>query len=107
MWNPFFRRYHRLVVGFAIHAGLRHDEAESVAQDTLIEFSQAFQAGRYDRSKGRLRNWLFSIAIRQLRNSRKKKMRSALRRRQFLEHARLSDLRTDEGRLAQLWKEEW
>jgi DNA-directed RNA polymerase specialized sigma24 family protein len=52
------------VTAFASRLGLDSNEAEDVAQETLIEFVRAYGGGNYDRSRGRLSSWIFSIAPR-------------------------------------------
>lgn len=76
-WRMFVGRFRQPVVGFARRMGLSAADAEDVAQDTLATFVEAFRAGRYDRSKGRLSKWLFGIALRVAFSKRRRAMRSA------------------------------
>lgn len=66
-WERYVSRYRPVLVRFARSVGLRDADAEDVAQATLLEFSTAYQGGRYQREKGRLRSWLFGIARNQVR----------------------------------------
>ncbi|MFZ4431460.1 MAG: RNA polymerase sigma factor, partial [Phycisphaerales bacterium] len=61
-WGAFDRRYRRVIEDFARSAGLSHDNAAEVAQQTLVDFVSAFRADRYDRQKGRLHSWIIGIA---------------------------------------------
>ena len=63
-WEDFYRTFGPAVVAFGRHLGLRPEEAEDAAQETLMAFAQAVQAGRYDRQQGRLSVWLFGFARR-------------------------------------------
>lgn len=63
-WRRFVARFRIPVVSFARRMGHTSADAEDVAQETLTTFVEAFRAGRYDRSKGRLSRWLFGIAMR-------------------------------------------
>jgi RNA polymerase sigma-70 factor (ECF subfamily) len=68
VWRNYVERYRPVVVAHARRLGLSDTDAEDVAQETLVAFCQAYRDGKYDRSKGRLRDWLFGIARNQLRN---------------------------------------
>ena len=61
-WNVFYHHFNPMLSNFGKHLGLSDDDAQDVAQKTLMEFIKAFRADKYDRSRGRLKNWLFGIA---------------------------------------------
>ena len=63
-WEQFCRIFSPVVEAFARQMGLRPSEAEDAAQETLMAFCQAVQAGRYDRQQGQLSSWLFGFARR-------------------------------------------
>lgn len=65
-WSQFDRRYRPLVEQFARRLGLNPSASAEVAQDTLSRFAEEYQRGRYDRARGRLRSWLFTIARTQI-----------------------------------------
>lgn len=65
-WGRFVARFRLPIVSFARNMGLPHADAEDVAQETLLAFAQAYRNDSYDRSKGRLSQWLFGIAYRQV-----------------------------------------
>lgn len=60
-WRTFHDRYVPIMVGFARKLGLNDADAADVVQDALVRFVREYQAGRYDRGRGRLRSWLMSI----------------------------------------------
>jgi len=60
-WREFDTRYRPIILGFASKLGLNDEDAADVAQDTLTRFIQEYRAGRYDRSRGRLRSWIIGI----------------------------------------------
>jgi RNA polymerase sigma factor (sigma-70 family) len=60
-WQTFFELYGSLIHGQAIKAGLTNDEAQEVAQETLIEISQRIPSFEYDRRKGSFKAWLFKL----------------------------------------------
>ncbi|MBK8915929.1 MAG: sigma-70 family RNA polymerase sigma factor [Phycisphaerales bacterium] len=74
-WSEFDRRYRPILIAFLARMGLDHADAADVAQETLACFVRDYRLNRYDRSRGRLRTWLISIA-----------------------RFRLADLRREEGR---------
>ena len=99
-WAQFDARYRPMVVAFARQLGLRSEDAHDAAQETILAFVRAYQAGGYDRRRGRLRSWLFAIASRKV---------SDLRRAQPQEGAcpegTLPALSEDEAKKA--WETEW
>ncbi len=60
-WREFDARYRPILVGVGMQMGLRPDEAEEVAQESLAQFARDYREGRYNREKGRLRAWLIGI----------------------------------------------
>ncbi len=74
-WRTFCRRYGPAVFLFARRQGLGDSNAEEIVADTLAAFFEAYGAGRYERSRGRFKTWIFGIAlnkVRELRRRRKK-----------------------------------
>jgi RNA polymerase sigma-70 factor (ECF subfamily) len=69
VWQQFTDRYRPMVFKFGRKVGLRPENAEDAAQETLLAFCRAYQEGRYDRERGRLRSWLFGIARRQIKHA--------------------------------------
>ncbi|MEW6253758.1 MAG: sigma factor, partial [Planctomycetota bacterium] len=67
VWQQYVDRYRPLLLGCGRRVGLSHADAEDVAQLTLTAFCTAYQAGKYDRERGRLRDWLFGIMRNQIR----------------------------------------
>jgi len=76
IWRDFVDRYWPVIVGYARRRGLSEQDAQDVAQEALAAFSTAYQAGKYDRNKGRLRKWLFGIAHRQVMNCFRRRARA-------------------------------
>ena len=66
-WSQFVLRYRPLLVRYGARLGLRSADIEDYAQATLAAFADAYRAGNYERTRGRLRDWLFGIARNQLR----------------------------------------
>jgi len=61
-WDRFVDRFRAPLVDFARRLGFQPSNAEDVAQETLLAFVRGYREGRYDRSRGRLSQWLFGIA---------------------------------------------
>jgi RNA polymerase sigma-70 factor (ECF subfamily) len=101
LWDEFSTRYRPIVIAFSRRMGLGDADAEDVAQETLVQFLQAYRAGKYDRTRGRLRSWIVGIA----------KYRVADVQRRGAETpagscvAALAD-REDENRLSEIWDAE-
>lgn len=104
-WHAYVERYRPLIVSFSRKQGLDGEEAEDVAQTSLLEFSKAYRAGSYDAGKGRLRSWLFGIVRRQLSNHRRARGRRAGRA-VALETGHLEEV-GEEDELEARWEGEW
>lgn len=108
VWEKFVGRYRPAIFKWACQLGLRDDEADDAAQETLHAFAKAYSEGRYERDKGGLRSWLFGIAHNCIKN--------ALRQRP--EHVQIVDPLDKTGfferepdpdpdHLKETWEKEW
>jgi len=105
-WREFDERYRPLILAVAARSGLRGSEVEDAAQETMIAFLEAYRESRYDREKGRLRDWLRGIACHKVRD---------IQRRQGRREKPLADLAHGTNLLTQVedsaaeavWDEEW
>jgi RNA polymerase sigma-70 factor, ECF subfamily len=108
-WHEFCARYRPLIVAYAQHSyDFGPEDAEDVAQASLLVFMEAYRRGEYDRAKGRLRHWLFGIATNRLRE--------AVRRRERNREIQVTDGGSGTGLLQRIpddavleeqWEEEW
>src|SRR5262245_42778033 len=71
-WRTFDERFRAPIASFARKQGLSASDAEDVAQETLLGFAQAYKQGEYDKTRGRLSQWLFGIARRRMAQARRK-----------------------------------
>ncbi len=78
-WERLLGRFRKPLVAFARRLGLNESDANDAAQDALMEFSQAYRAGRYDREQGRLSAWLFGITRHCVLRHRQREARRAAR----------------------------
>lgn len=106
VWEAFVRRYRPLLVATLRKAGVAEEDAEDVAQVTLLEFARAYRGGQYRRERGRLRAWLFGILRNQLRGWQRREggRRPALR--QSAAELLLEGQQGDDA-LGHLWEQEW
>lgn len=107
VWSQFVGRYQPLIVKYARRFGLHDADAEDAAQQALIAFCGAYQEGKYEREKGRLRVWLFGIARNQIRNAIKKGRRREV---QITDNSTGTDFfarNLDDDTFERLWEEEW
>jgi RNA polymerase sigma-70 factor (ECF subfamily) len=102
VWREFHARYRPVIVGFARRLGLSPEDAEDAAQETLARFVRDYRDGRYQRERGRLRSWIFTIArSRALDLRRKGAGRAGWRGESALGAVPAEDA------VDQLWSEEW
>jgi len=105
-WERLVARFRAPLVGFARQIGLSQADAEDAAQETLAAFASAYQAGRYDRDKGRLSKWLFGIAYKQTLRLREQAARRGART-PIGGATSLWQQVPDEGVATQVWDAEW
>ncbi|MCK4623811.1 MAG: sigma-70 family RNA polymerase sigma factor [Phycisphaerae bacterium] len=74
-WRTFDTRYRPLVMIVAKRLGLQEADAEDVAQETMAAFVEAYRQGRYERERGRLRDWLRGIACHKVRDFQRRRGR--------------------------------
>ncbi len=106
VWRHYVERYRPLLVRYARKLGGDEEEAEDLAQATLLTFSSAYRAGRYDRDRGRLSSWLFGIATNEFRARRRALDERRLQAGGTDADRRFAELEADDG-LAELWEREW
>lgn len=63
-WEEFFDQYAGPVRGYARKLGLPAADADDVLQETMVELMRILPDFRYDRDRGRFRNFVFTIAHR-------------------------------------------
>lgn len=61
-WEDFVAHFRVPIFNLARRLGLSPTDAEDVVQETLLAFAKNYRMNRYDRERGRLRNWLLGIA---------------------------------------------
>ncbi len=60
-WERFDRTYRRLIISFAVKRGLSEQEAQDVAQETLVAVAKDIQKFEYDPERSSFKNWLFTV----------------------------------------------
>jgi RNA polymerase sigma-70 factor (ECF subfamily) len=61
IWRELDSRYRPLLVHYGRGMGLTREEAADAAQEGLTKFALGLRDGTYQRERGRLRPWLFTI----------------------------------------------
>lgn len=105
-WGRFTDRFRTPLISFAVRMGIKPSDAEDVAQDTLLAFAEAYRNGKYDPAKGRLRDWLFGIAFRQLGDMRRRLAKHENRTAAAEATSFFANL-PDEREATKSWNEEW
>jgi RNA polymerase sigma factor (sigma-70 family) len=60
-WDEFFGRYWPTIFGFARHRGCSEHTAEEIVQEVMLAVFQHRDVYRYDRERGRFRDWLCTV----------------------------------------------
>ena len=61
-WQEFNDLYGKLILGFAVKAGLTEDEAQEVVQETLIAVAKNLPEFRYDPKLCSFKTWLLNLS---------------------------------------------
>jgi RNA polymerase sigma factor (sigma-70 family) len=101
-WAQFDQRSRPVLQSFGSSLGLVGEDARELAQDVLVSFVEEYRAGRYDRERGRLRSWLFSIARARVTRMQQARGRAAGARGDSV----LVGL-PEEDHMADVWEDEW
>jgi len=62
-WHEFCHRYGDLIRNFARHQNLQPADCDDVLQDVLMALTTALPRFRYDRSRGKFRSYLKTVAL--------------------------------------------
>lgn len=100
-WREFFDRYAPAIYRVARMRGLAHDDAEDIVQQTMVSISSHIGDFRYDRDRGRFRNWVRTIAENKIRSMWRKRPASQAGLSQ------LDALPDGAPSVEDLWEEEW
>lgn len=96
-WREFFECYAPPVYRVARLRGLSATDADDVVQQTMLAVSQHIAAFRYDRQRGRFRQWIRRIAENKITDLRRKPHTTA----------ELSEQPDGQLSLAEIWEREW
>lgn len=107
VWRTYVDRYRPLLLGYARKLGLSDHDADDVAQQTLAAFCKAYQDGKYDRERGRLRVWLFAIARNQIITWHRRKRGREVQVAGEPDRTGFFESLDDENRMEQQWDQEW
>jgi RNA polymerase sigma factor (sigma-70 family) len=107
-WRRFTNRYLPVVMAFLKKLGLNEIDAEDAAQETMAAFVQSYgvEGAGYDRGKGRLRSWLFSVANHKARDIQRRRGRDVVAGDRSAVGALLNALQSEDVAEA-VWEEEW
>lgn len=106
VWTDFYTRYQPLLVAVGRRLGLSDQDAQDAAQEALLAFADGYRRGQYDRSKGRLRTWLFGIAVKKIRDIQRRNGKNSA----VVEPAdktRVLNAKADDHSLSEIWESEW
>ncbi len=102
-WKRFFDTYWKLIYGVALQAGLKHNEAEDVVQETFLAVAKNIERFEYDPDRCKFKSWLLTVTRSKIANKFQE------RGRHQIFPAQMDDTRTGAGeRIAdQTWEHNW
>ncbi len=71
-WDDFFQRYWPLLYAYARHRGCSEHTAEEIVQEVMLTVFQKRDLFRYDRARGRFRDWLHRVVCNQVAEYRRR-----------------------------------
>ncbi|MFG0314416.1 MAG: RNA polymerase sigma factor [Phycisphaerales bacterium] len=106
-WQRFTARFRPPMIRFARRCGLSEEQAEDAAQDTLVQFVERYRDGQYERSRGRLGSWLFTLMYNSIRSQRRDDARSPRQAPRVIDRTTFFSARPDEASAARVWEQDW
>lgn len=106
-WQRFMDRFRTPMVRFARRCGLTEEQAEDATQDTLVRFVEQYREGQYDRSRGRLGSWLFTLMYNSIRSQRRDDARSPKQGPRVIDRTTFFSALPDEATAKQVWEQDW
>ncbi|MEM7228399.1 MAG: sigma-70 family RNA polymerase sigma factor [Planctomycetota bacterium] len=100
-WAQLDERYRPILIAFARRLGLSEADAADVGQETMMQVLKECREGKYDRSRGRFRAWLITIA----RYRVAAVYRNRARKREARGESAMIDLEND-AQLHEIWENE-
>jgi len=104
-WSEFDGRYRPILINLGRRAGLSDVDSADAAQDTLADFFKSYRDKRYDRARGRLRQWLIGIARLKIADVRRARAKGAAQPADGAEGGTLSEA-ADEPAWHTAWDQE-
>ena len=106
-WKRFTDRFRPPMLGFARRYGLSDAQAEDAVQNALVSFFEGYQSGQYDRGRGRLRTWLFTLMYQAIRSQRRDDARSPKQAPRAIDRTTFFSALPDEASAEQIWQQDW
>ncbi|MCA9296136.1 MAG: sigma-70 family RNA polymerase sigma factor [Phycisphaerales bacterium] len=100
-WATLDERYRPIIIAFARRLGLSDADAADVGQETMMQVLKECREGKYDRSRGRFRAWLITIA----RYRVAAVYRTKSRKREYRGESAMIDLENDD-QIHEIWDHE-
>ena len=115
-WDEFYQTYYRLIYSVGTRAGLSHEEAFDVVQETIIGIAKQVQRKLYDPQAGSFKTWLLNMTRWRIADQFRRRMRDPALPNRLVNSDdasstgvemmdRLADPKADE--LEQVWDSEW
>jgi RNA polymerase sigma-70 factor (ECF subfamily) len=102
-WREFFERYAPAVYRVALRYGLDAHDADDIVQQVMLSLSDRMNDFRYDRDRGRFRNWIKTVTSNRIRDLLRHRYARTMRQ----ETVDLAGVSAEVVDPEQLWEQEW
>jgi RNA polymerase sigma-70 factor (ECF subfamily) len=106
VWAEFCGRYRPVLIGFGRQMGLREADAEDAAQEALMAFAEAYREGKYQRERGRLRSWMYGIAIHKIQDFYRRRPREVAGP-HVTDQTEFIERLPDDHTISEIWEGQW
>jgi RNA polymerase sigma-70 factor (ECF subfamily) len=105
-WSRFRDHFYPVLLRFAKKLGLADNDAEDVAQETIVTFLKAYRANKYSRQQGKLSHWVLGVARNVIRDYYRKRSRTTSPANSDSAALLLQNIE-DEHAIQHTWRTEW
>ncbi len=105
-WSSFRDYFYPVLVRFAKRLGITDNDAEDIAQETIVTFLKAYRTDKYCRQQGKLSHWVLGVARNVIRTHYRKHSKIAAPANSNSTASLWQNIE-DEHAIQHTWRTEW